>query len=164
MKFKQILLTFSLSLVLFAAITSRVAARDTDIYFLDASAGGVVRPNLMLALDTSGSMNIKGSGTGTTKSRIDIMKEALLQVLTELGSVNTGLMRFSNNAGGPVVYPAQRLDAPVTNTGNLVVAVQDGPDDAQQRVSNGAKFVFGATVVERADATGDRSAANCNVV
>ncbi len=122
--------------LLFAALVpfgaGTVSARDTDIYFLDASgASTLVKPNILLAIDTSGSMNINVGGT--TQSRVDVMKDAVLTVLDSLANnPRVGLMRFTNTNGGPIMYPVKNLDDVVTNTGNIQVVTQDAADDARE--------------------------------
>ncbi len=39
-----------------------------------------------------------------TSTRIDIMKQVLTNLLTTIGGVNVGLMRFNNSEGGPVIH------------------------------------------------------------
>jgi len=113
---------------------SPVVALDTDIYFADPTAGTtLVKPNLMLILDTSGSMNERVSGT--TQSRIDVMKGAIKTVLNDIANVNVGLMRFSSDPGGPVLYPVQDVDAIVADSGIIQTVLQDSQDDAEQSSS-----------------------------
>src|SRR5688500_14430422 len=108
MKIKQTLLAFALAFI----VSVNAQARDTDIYFLYSSgAGNLVKPILMIIFDTSGSMI--EDVVGTTQSRTDVMKQAMISVLDELINANVGLMRFSNNAGGPVLFPATEIDAAV---------------------------------------------------
>ncbi len=125
------LLSFLFATVI-AISAGHVHARDTDIYFLDASgASSLVKPNILLSIDTSGSMNINVSGT--TQSRVDVMKDAVLTVLDSLANnPRVGLMRFTNGGGGPIMYPAKNLDDTVTNTGNVQVVTQDAADDARE--------------------------------
>ncbi len=120
-------------------------ARDTDIYFLDASgANAVVKPNILLSIDTSGSMNENVGGT--TQSRVDLMKDAMLTVLDSLANnPRVGLMRFTNDGGGPIVHPVKNVDDLVTNTGNVQVVVQNGADDAYQ-TSGGTVTVNSQTI------------------
>lgn len=111
--------------------TAPVSALDTDIYFTDPTAGStVIKPNLMLILDTSGSMNMQVAGTN--QSRVDVMKGALKTILDDLTNVNVGLMRFSSSPGGPVMYPVSDIDATVADTGKLQAVMQDAQDDAQE--------------------------------
>src|SRR5688572_24226597 len=132
MKIKQLFFSLSLSSLLFVAAGS-VSARDTDIYIVDPTATNTeVRPNLMLILDTSGSMN---ESVTATQTRLEVMKEALLGILDELNNVNVGLMYFTSDGNGPdygssVAYPIKNVSEVVTNTGNVQAIVFDGPDDA----------------------------------
>lgn len=130
-------LVASLASVMVALCGSvRLYADDTDIYFTDPSTGSsTIQPNLMLILDTSGSMNINVSGT--TQSRVDVMKEAIRTVLDNTANVNVGLMRFSNSPGGPVLYPIKDIDAVVADTGKVTMTVQNATDDAEENRSNG---------------------------
>jgi len=111
-----------------------VHALDTDIYFTDPSAGSTtIKPNVMIILDTSGSMNERIAGT--TQSRIDVMKEAIKDILDELTNTNVGLMRFSNSEGAGVLYPVKDLDSTIADTGQFTVAMQNATDDAEENVS-----------------------------
>jgi type IV pilus assembly protein PilY1 len=157
MKLKQTLLSLILSLVLLGSGMSISSALDTDIYFLDPSAGTtLVKPNLTLILDTSGSMNENVSGT--TQMRLDIMKQAMLSVLDEMTDVNVGLMRFTNNAGGPVVYPVENLETVVTDTGNIQSVIQDSQDDAEQTVSSGSVNTTNSTIYLHTNGGAEREA------
>lgn len=122
-----------------------VNARDTDIYFLDASgASSVVKPNILLSIDTSGSMN-ENVGS-STQSRVDVMKDAMLNVLDSLANnPRVGLMRFTNGGGGPIVHPVRNVDDTITNTGNVQVVVQNGADDAYE-TSGGSVTVNTSTI------------------
>lgn len=84
-------------------------ADDTDIYN-NKDALRNVRPNVLLVLDTSGSMNEKVPGS--TDIRIQVMRDALEKILKDEslhGQVNIGLARF-NNTTGSVIYPAVELN------------------------------------------------------
>ena len=102
-------------------ISGWARADDTDIY-LSGTGGGqeVIRPNVLLVLDTSDSMNAAVPGTGL--SRLENMRIALVDLLNNLDNVNVGFMRFTghrnpNNpnpyvaTGGPVIFPVADLDA-----------------------------------------------------
>jgi len=135
-------------LCLFALIvaSSTASADDTDIYF---SAGGngtnaQIRPNVLLILDTSGSMSSYVSGTG--KTRMQLMKEAMNQILDSMQGVNVGLMRFTYDAGGPVLFPIKYIDEADSNVvsepdntqPSYTYTVNSGSDDAEEIVSTGA--------------------------
>jgi len=117
-------------------------ALDTDIYFSNPnSTVNTVRPNIMLILDTSGSMNWTVSGTG--KSRLNNMKDALNVILDNTNNVNMGLMRFSGNPGGPVLFPVADLDALAsdiegTNSVTVQSSISLDSDDAEENLSTGA--------------------------
>lgn len=132
MTLKHVALSTLLGSLVVAAGMSTSIARDTDIYFTDSSAATVlIKPNLMLTMDTTGSLNEVVSGV--TQSRLDVLKGGMLTLLDNLSNMNVGLMRFSGNpTSSPVLYPVADLDAPVTDTGRLVIPIQDSPDDAQQ--------------------------------
>lgn len=112
--------SFLLSFLL-TFLTGSVHADDTEIFFSGASSAAV-RPNVLLILDTSGSMDTSVSGTG--KTRIQIMKEALVSIIEGMEDVNVGLMRFTYQEGGPVLFPIKYIDA---NAGETV----SEPDDTK---------------------------------
>lgn len=132
MKIKPFAVALILAGTLAVGGQTKVSAyQDTDIYFTDPSATEtVIRPNLLLVLDTSGSMNQRVSGTN--QSRIDVMKDAIKGILDDLDNVNVGLMRFSSNPGAGVTYPIRDLDAVVADTGKIQTVMQDAQDDATQ--------------------------------
>jgi type IV pilus assembly protein PilY1 len=109
-----------------------VYADDTEIFFGgSASSTGVVSPNVLFILDTSGSMS-STDGLGVT--RLDRMKEALSNILTDSNNINVGLMRFSN-PGGPVLYPIKAIDGVIESgedAGDIAVRVNQSTDDAEQ--------------------------------
>ena len=86
-------------------------ADDTEVFFPPSNVtdGDTVRPNIMFIMDTSGSM----SGTdGKDKDRLERVQEALITLLGELNqNVNVGLMRLSDDEGGPVLFPVSHIDA-----------------------------------------------------
>ncbi len=99
-------------------------ADDIEIYLANADVEAV-NPNILFVMDTSGSMSLPPvadilAGTIDPISKIDQMKSALTQLISNLNGVNVGLMRFSAyqlkdiyQAGGPVLYPVRNIDAPV---------------------------------------------------
>ncbi|EIJ43886.1 Tfp pilus assembly protein, tip-associated adhesin PilY1 [Beggiatoa alba B18LD] len=129
-------------------------ADDTELYLRQAYTGSTeTYPNILLILDRSGSMNYydynaDGSlvdnpvGSGSAIKRIDMLKEALYQLLAEVTNVNIGLMSFTSGEGQiPVVFPITNVNTPVSDvTGeNAGVATSTtyigGPnDDAEERV------------------------------
>ncbi|MCR4346805.1 MAG: VWA domain-containing protein [Sulfuricaulis sp.] len=122
---------FIIAGVLFALVSTNAPARDTDIYFTDPSASGL-KPNVLLILDTSGSMN---EYVSNGMSRIDHMKQAMKTIIDESTNINLGVMRFSRGQGAAVIYPLSDLDADVPDDGNLIAAMQNSADDAYESSS-----------------------------
>lgn len=125
------LYNFSLALVLgmAAGLPTGALADDTEIYLgSDAliSQQGQVRPNVLLLLDTSGSMSATVTGTGL--DRLDNMKIALKTILDQSNNINVGMMRFTD-PGGPILFPVADIDADVAEI--------EGDDDV-----TGASDVF----------------------
>lgn len=117
-------------------------ADDTEVFFSAAASAGdtSIRPNVLFVLDTSSSMNRDVPGTG--KNRLENMKDALVQILSESNNVNVGLMRF-HDKGGPVLFPVTYIDQEVETLsgeepGALDRQAELSGDDSQQSVSTGA--------------------------
>ncbi len=137
----------TLFLTLFALTFSSGISRadDTEIYFSSGSATGnqsnAILPNVLLILDTSGSMDATVSGTG--KTRMELMKEAMRSIIGDVQDVNMGLMRFTNNDGGAIVFPIAGIDDPAFSIPSepddsqqaLAISVIDGFDDAEEFTS-----------------------------
>ena len=130
---------------------SPVWADDTEIFFGTGGAGNVA-PNLLLIVDTSGSMRNEVSGTG--KTRMQNVQDALRTLLNNLNNVNVGLMRFSN-PGGPVLYQIDNLDRNVnearTETVDVTATIEANSDDAQQPYSAGGELEGGDALVVDSD-------------
>ncbi len=124
-------------------VSSPVWADDTEIFFGDVSENAVA-PNLLLIVDTSGSMGSTVPGTG--KTRMQNVQEGLHTLLNSLNNVNVGLMRFSN-PGGPVLYQIDNLDRNVNELVeeliDVTASVQDDDDDAQEVVGTGDMIIDG---------------------
>jgi len=119
----------------FSLVSSNAPARDTDIYFTDPAASGL-KPNVVLSIDTSSSMEAQVGSTGM--SRMDHMKEAMKTIIDETTNINMGVMRFSSGKGAAVIYPAKDLDLVVTDDGKLITAMLHSNDDAEETTSTGA--------------------------
>jgi type IV pilus assembly protein PilY1 len=106
-------------------------ADDTEIYFSSGTSGSnaaAIRPNILLILDSSGSM---GWTTGTApKTRMEVMREAMLTIINSMEDVNVGLMRFTSSSGGPVLFPIKYIDDPAS------VAVSE-PNDTNPTITYG---------------------------
>ena len=113
---KLIYVSFTVSLIVG---TQAGRAQDTEIYFsggdtANASAN-VIRPNVLFILDTSGSMASTLSGDPDGRDRIVVLREAMAEILANLQNVNVGLMRFTYNDGGPVLFPITYLEETLDN-------------------------------------------------
>ena len=109
-QYRHVLLGAALALAL-APVTR---AADTEIYF--SSSGTLFDPsrsNVLLILDTSGSMN--DLATGVPDSRINQLKEATTDILQDVENINVGLMRLSADEGGPVLFPVTYLEEDTAN-------------------------------------------------
>ncbi len=152
--------------------TSMVYADDTEIYLNSASSSGAA--NILFSLDTSGSMgglvdeNNNGVIDAGERSRIEVLKEAMLVVLDSLPSLNAGIMRYHYH-GGPILYPVAAIDEFACviegncTTGTAATGIQttttvltNGNDDVEQE---GALTV---TLDNVALNTGERPAGSCS--
>lgn len=99
---------------LYASATFQVAmAEDTEIYVpKDIPADQQVRPNILLVLDTSGSMRNTVEGTGKPlKTRIVVLREVVHDLVGKLKNqnINLGFMRFHGSDGGAVTRAVEHL-------------------------------------------------------
>ena len=141
---KKILYTFLLCTL--TIISGTVTADDTEIYFNSTANNPAVRPNVLLILDTSGSMAWGTTSTSSRPSRMAQMQSALDTILDSLEGVNIGLMRFNGDSGASVLFPIAYINDPVSNyvsekdttqaTYNYTLG--DDNSDAQELVSSGA--------------------------
>ena len=94
-------------------------ADDTEIYFASGSSSSAsstaIRPNVLFILDTSGSMNNDLSGDPDGRSRIEVLRASMAEIIADIQNVNLGLMRFTYNDGGPVLFPITYLETTVNN-------------------------------------------------
>jgi type IV pilus assembly protein PilY1 len=110
-------------LLVFAAGSS--TADDTEIYFSGgtvSSGNTEIIPNVLFILDTSGSMDNDLSGdeecgppTNDCRSRIEVLRETMADIIADLDNVNIGLMRFTQDNGGPVLFPITYIDEDLAN-------------------------------------------------
>lgn len=92
-------------------LATTVCADDTEVFFppVDSGLTQSVRPNILFIMDTSGSM---ANTDGTNTSRLDRVKQALNSILDEMAqNTNVGLMRLSDDEGGPVLFPVSHIEA-----------------------------------------------------
>jgi type IV pilus assembly protein PilY1 len=124
-----------------AAVPPAVLADDTDVFFptVTSSNQGVIRPNILFVIDTSGSM---GAYDGYSQTRLQRVQDAFKQIMDGLNpNVNVGLARFSDTQGGPIMFPVAGVDEFVENVdlsgdgGNrtLAATIQDYESEASQK-------------------------------
>ena len=125
--------------------TGITRADDTEIYFSSGSSSAntsnPILPNVLLILDTSGSMNIQVPNTGG-KTRMEVMKDSMKTIIDSIQDVNVGLMRFTFSAGGAVVYPIAGIDDPTSETVSepddslrkSLLTIITSSDDAQEEL------------------------------
>ncbi len=120
---------------LFAAAPG--TADDTEIYFNNSTNqnNSFVRPNVMFLLDTSRSMEIYTVPNSGGKTRLQVMQEALAQVLDQTNNVNVGLMRFTS-PGGAVLFPVSDIDSDATalEGGVTEAVINSSSDDAEDNL------------------------------
>ena len=125
--FRPIINTVSYTIVtLFLVVGSQAGrADDTEIYFSggssSAASSATIRPNVLFILDTSGSMDDPLSGDPDGRSRIEVLRESMASIISNIQNVNLGLMRFTYNEGGPVLFPITYIDEPLENVVGEVI-------------------------------------------
>ncbi len=115
-------------------------ADDTEVFFPPGTSGTTPKPNVMFIMDTSGSML---SDTDYDKeyddfpnSRLQIVKDVLTELLTDVKDINAGLMRFMprGHQGGSVLLPIVDLDKPV-DVPYIFGETKAGSDDGKENSS-----------------------------
>ena len=110
LRFSSCLAAVALSIV----TLNPVWADDTEIFFPNNTTVNTGQPNVLIVLDGSGSMdNLDGGNT----TRLDRMVNAMNQLLDTLQGTNVGLMRFSHDEGGRILFPVMDLDEQVCGFG-----------------------------------------------
>ena len=87
------LASITCSTTFFTMLVSSAVAQDTEIFFTDVEA--VVKPNVMLILDASGSMTSNKIGDQT---RLAVMKSATKNLLDSVSDINVCLLTKSDAA------------------------------------------------------------------
>lgn len=109
---KKLSISLVITTMVFAS-SFQAMADDTEIFFSSTSLSGTttIQPNVLMILDTSGSMTNQVGSTGLT--RLEHMKEAMHTILDSTNNVNIGIMRF-HRKGGPVLFPVADINASVS--------------------------------------------------
>ena len=124
--------------VLFSAFS---AADDTEIFFSQAT-DEQARSNVMLMLDTSGSMS-EPSGSGIHgESRLDAIRNATIDLVNTVENVNVGVGAFAGaGIGGAILYPSSDLDTDVCQDASCDTVFTrhkvNNPNDDAQQLSSG---------------------------
>jgi len=119
---------------------TKVVADDIEIY-VGTNELSATQANVILMVDTSGSMDTIVSGTNET--RMQQTKRALKEMLAKLpDTVNVGLGRY-NDPGGSILYPATRLSDTVPQ--KITKTVESNNNDAFQ-LSSGVTNISSDTL------------------
>ena len=120
------ILLFSLSFFYMFG-TSNVVADDIEIY-VGTNELSATQANVLLMVDTSGSMDTIVSGTSET--RMQQTKRALKEMLLKLpDNINVGIGRY-NDPGGSILYPATKLSDTVPQ--KITKTISQNDQDAHQ--------------------------------
>ena len=132
----------SLATVLFFGQPISALADDTEVFFGQVDQSQQIKPNVLFALDTSGSMSWGADDPGATEPRITRMKRALVDILRGATNLNIGLMRFNGSyGGGPILYPITDIDTEICGGQNCgaitdLTRIDSADDDGSERLSN----------------------------
>lgn len=97
--------TTALSAAYFSMAGTAALGDDTEIFFTNAKQ--IVKPNIMLILDVSGSM---GTDDVDGDTRLNAMKTAAKNLLNSLSDVNVGLMVFGGDEGAYFKAPVGDIE------------------------------------------------------
>jgi len=115
---------------LYTFLAGQAIADDTEIY-VGTNEDTSNQANVLLMVDTSGSMDTKVSGS--TQTRLQQTKSAIKQILSSLpDNTRVGLGMY-NSPGGSIIYPVSKLSdqvlVPIKKT------ITSSTDDAYQKTS-----------------------------
>ncbi|TNE75917.1 MAG: VWA domain-containing protein [Gammaproteobacteria bacterium] len=101
---------------------------DTEIFFNNSQQ--LVKPNVMLILDVSGSMGtddvVVDAAAGTTETRLAAMKRAAKDLVNSLTDVKVGLMIFGGDEGAYFKAPIADVSTQRTALINKIDGLWDG--------------------------------------
>jgi len=109
-------------LFVYASSASGLAYPWTNIA-LDQLSWGSAPRNVSYSVYDANYLNWKASPASVSLSRLDIVKEVTKKVLASINNMNIGLMRFNDNAGGPVIKAMQDLDTNRTGINSAIDAL-----------------------------------------
>lgn len=138
-------MTHSALMFLLVFVTGSSSAQDTEIYFsggtVSASTDQSILPNVLFILDTSGSMTNNLTGDAQGRSRIEVLRDSMETIIAGVNNINLGLMRFTQDNGGPVLFPITYIDAALytvvseSETNEFTV---NAAEDGEELLSGGA--------------------------
>lgn len=118
----------------FTLVTGQVAlADDTDIFFGQSAATNINNnPNVLLILDSSGSMNAAVAGDPLGRDRLEVVQDVANDFIANMNNVNIGLMKYdyrrgsydARSEGGMIVHEIAPVDTnrpSLTNEVNKIV-------------------------------------------
>lgn len=152
-----------LSMLCLAMLVSGGAqAEDTELYFNTVEGDSQAPVNLVLLMDTSGSMSnsVCTDDACTRKNaKISELQIALRRVIDSLGpNARIGLGRYNkSNVGGRLIYPVRGLDE-VDNDGPVESAVVSDDGDGYQYVSGSVRLSDDALDIPNENQDGGRTA------
>ena len=115
---------------LYTLLVGQVIADDTEIY-VGTNEDTSNQANVLLMVDTSGSMDTKVSGS--TQTRLQQTKSAIKQILNNLPDNTRVGLGIYNSPGGSIIYPVTKLSdqvlVPIKKT------ITSSSDDAYQKAS-----------------------------
>lgn len=152
-----------LSSFIYTLCSSYVVAEDIEIY-VGTNEQNANQANVLLMVDTSGSMD--EIVTGTSETRLQQTKRALKEMLTKLpDNTNVGLGRY-NDPGGSILYPVSKLSADTNN--KMIKTITTSENDAYQEYNgtmytntNYLNFISGLRTVTSRVATGNDDSEQC---
>ena len=100
-------------------------ALQTDGYvrdYIQGSGGNYACGGTRKRLYLGNWLNYDSSGVGDLKSRTEVAKEVITQLITDTENVNFALMRFNNDQGGRIVAPIGTDKATLISTVNSLPA------------------------------------------
>jgi type IV pilus assembly protein PilY1 len=133
---------------IFAGLPITIHADDTEIYVGNRSFSAAVRPNVLLVLDTSGSM---AATDGQALDRLDRVKVALNAILDEVNDMNIGIARF-HTPGGPILFPVAYVDEDAQNVElGLIPEINQrlvGSENDAEQLGPGSATIIDSTQLE----------------
>jgi type IV pilus assembly protein PilY1 len=134
-------LTHSALMFLLVFVTGSTSAQDTEIYFsggtISASTDQSILPNVLFILDTSGSMTNNLTGDAQGRSRIEVLRDSMETIIAGVNNINLGLMRFTQDNGGPVLFPITYIDAAL----NTVISESDTNEFTTNATEDGEEIL-----------------------